>query len=210
MDQIDKDVLSFWSGLAKKVERVDKSERQRSSLWKTDDPLSTETSREKFQKNELILDIINIIQYYLDKKRLHYQILKYKKVSWTKISKIWRWKETDVQIIKGVLLQMTHISQNSCHPNTKESTYCSVLKENDRLLLCNCSQVLSDFFSIKYAFALFFPSFGVSVEIKFGQYYKVGSSWSGSTAQQKWYTFSILPLSIGSMNVIFSIHYLLS
>ena len=62
------DVLSFWSWLAKKVERVDKSERQRSSLWKTDDPLSTETSREKIQKNELILDIFNTIQYYLDKK----------------------------------------------------------------------------------------------------------------------------------------------
>ena len=133
---------------------------------------------------------------------MNYQILKSKKVSWTKISKIWRWKETDGQIIKGVLLQMTHIAQNSCHPNTKESTYRSVLKENDRLLLCNCSQVLSDLFSIKHAFALLFPSSGVSVLIKFGQYYKVGSSWSGSTAKQKWYTFKILPLSIGSMNLM--------
>ena len=127
---------------------------------------------------------------------MNYQILKSKKVSWTKISKIWRWKETDGQIIKGVLLQMSHISQNSCHPNTKESTYCSVLKENDRLLLCDCSQFLSYLFSTKHAFALLFPSSGVSVEIKFGQYYLVGSSWSGSTAQQKWYTLRILPLNI--------------
>ena len=46
---------------------------------------------------------------------MNFHILKSKKVSWTKISKIWRWKETAVQIIKGVLLQITHISQSSRH-----------------------------------------------------------------------------------------------
>ena len=121
--------------------------------------------------------------------------MKCKIVSWTKISKIWRWKETAVQIIKGVLLQITHISQSSRH-----------LYKGVKILLCFkrkwqivALQLLSSSlrFVFKHAFALLFPSSGVSVLIKFGQYYPVGSSWSGSTAQQKWYTFSILPLSIG-------------
>ena len=46
---------------------------------------------------------------------MNYDILKSKIISWTKISKIWRWKETNVQIIKGVLVQITHISQSSRH-----------------------------------------------------------------------------------------------
>ena len=135
--------------------------------WETEE-LTVENWWPSFNRNikEQILgkrtdfgyDQINIVNMQPCYKRLHYQFWKSKIVSWTKISKIWRWKETAVQIIKGVLLQMTHISQNSCHPNTKESTYWSLLKENDRLLLYKCPQVLSHFCSIKYAFVLTFPS----------------------------------------------------